>query len=59
MTDEQRRDIVVYRMIFEKRSAGDYEDFITHDLKTAEMLYPETKQFVYRMKELVDSWLSK
>lgn len=46
-----------YRMIFEKRSAGDYEDFITHDLKSAEALYPETRQFVCRIKELVDAWL--
>ena len=48
-----------YRMIFEKRSAGDYEDFITHDLKTAETLYPETKLFINRIKELIDSWLAK
>ena len=46
-----------YRVIFEKRSAGDYDDFITHDLKSAESLYPETQQFVYRIKELVDVWL--
>ncbi len=46
-----------YRMIFEKRSAGDYDDFITHDLKTAEMLYPGTENFVYRIKEIVDAWL--
>ena len=45
------------RMIFEKRSAGDYDDFITHDLKTAEMLYPETENFVHRIKEIVDVWL--
>ena len=46
-----------YRMIFEKRSAGDYEDFITHNLETAEILYPETERFVNRIKELVDFWL--
>lgn len=48
-----------YRMIFEKRSAGDYEDFITHDLKTAEMLYPETERFVYRIYGLIDCWLAE
>ena len=46
-----------YRMIFEKRSAGDYDDFITHDLKTAEMLYPGTENFVHHIKEIVDAWL--
>ena len=46
-----------YRMIFEKRSAGDYDDFITHDLQTAETLYPGTENFVYRIKEIVDAWL--
>ena len=44
-------------MIFEKRSAGDYEDFITHDLKSAEALYPETQRFVLHIQELVDAWL--
>ncbi len=48
-----------YRMIFEKRSAGDYEDFITHNLETAEMLYPETEKFVSRIKELVDFWFTE
>ena len=48
-----------YRMIFEKRSAGDYEDFITHNLETAEMLYPETEKFVSSIKELVDFWFTE
>ena len=48
-----------YRMIFEKRSAGDYEDFITHDLATAEMLYPKAEEFIYKIKELVDIWFSE
>lgn len=46
-----------YRVIFEKRSSGDYDDFITFDLKTVKSFYPETEQFVYRIKELVDAWL--
>ena len=45
-----------YRVIFEKRSAGDYEDFITYNLSMVEMLYPEAEQFVLRIKDLVDIW---
>ena len=48
-----------YSVIFAKRSAGDYEDFITHDLKTAETYYPQTKVFVSWIKELVDAWLAE
>lgn len=46
-----------YRVIFDKRSAGDYEDFITHDLETVESFYPQTEEFVNQIKTLVDNWL--
>lgn len=46
-----------YSVIFSKRSAGDYEDFVTHDLETAEAFYPQTKLFVERINELVEAWL--
>lgn len=48
-----------YRIIFEKRSSGDYEDFISYDLESVEPLYPETHRFVYRIKELIDAWLTE
>lgn len=48
-----------YRIIFEKRSSGDYDDFITYDLEIVNSLYPETRRFVYRIKELIDVWLEE
>ncbi|MBE6283800.1 MAG: HEPN domain-containing protein [Mediterranea massiliensis] len=48
-----------YRIIFEKRSSGDYEDFINYDLETVNSLYPETCRFVIFIKGLVDAWLTK
>ena len=48
-----------YRVIFDKRSAGDYEDFITHDLETAEAFFPQTEEFVNQIKILVDIWLKE
>lgn len=48
-----------YRIIFDKRSAGDYEDFITYDQKTAESFYPKTQEFVLYIKELVNVWLEE
>ena len=48
-----------YRIIFEKRSSGDYEDFINYDMEAVNSLYPETCQFVSFIKSLVDAWLVK
>jgi uncharacterized protein (UPF0332 family) len=38
---------------FSKRSAGDYEDFITHTRDTVMELYPQAENFVECVKELL------
>ena len=61
MTAEQRNDIVNYRIelgrfysvAFSKRSAGDYEDFITHTRETVMELYPQAERFVECVKNLL------
>ena len=42
-----------YSVAFSKRSAGDYEDFITHTRETVMELYPQAKRFVDCVKELL------
>lgn len=42
-----------YSVVFSKRSAGDYEDFITHTRETVMELYPQAKRFVDCVKELL------
>lgn len=37
---------------FSKRSAGDYEEFITHTRDTVMELYPQAENFVECVKEL-------
>lgn len=41
-----------YSVAFSKRSAGDYEDFITHTRETVMELYPQAERFVECIKEL-------
>lgn len=48
-----------YTVIFSKRSAGDYEDFISHDLSIVEEFYPQAQHFVTCIKDLVDAWLTE
>lgn len=47
-----------YTLIFSKRSAGDYEDFINYTEDTAQALYPQAEDFVMAIKAMVDGWLS-
>lgn len=47
-----------YTLIFSKRSAGDYEDFINYTEDTARALYPQTEDFVMEIKSMVDSWFA-
>lgn len=70
MTDEERNAIVAYRMenarrtsvekgefytlIFNKRSSGDYEDFISHDQKTVNELYPLALDFIDSIDRLLE-----
>ena len=42
-----------YSVAFSKRSAGDYEDFITHTRETLMELYPQAERFVECVKELL------
>lgn len=36
-----------YSQLFSKRETGDYEDFINHDLKTVESLFPVARICCY------------
>lgn len=54
LTHEQGR---FYSKLFSKRSTGDYEDFVTHNLQTVDELYPDAKAFVAAIKTLLASWL--
>lgn len=47
----------IYRNLFDKRSSGDYEDFFYHTKESAEALFPDAKNFVERIKNLVWEWL--
>lgn len=47
-----------YTLIFSKRSAGDYEDFINYTEDIARALYPQTEDFVMEIKSMVDSWFA-
>ncbi len=42
-----------YSVAFSKRSAGDYEDFITRTSDTVMELYPQAERFVGCVKELL------
>ena len=42
-----------YSVAFSKRSAGDYEDFITHTRETIMELYPQAERFVECVKDLL------
>ena len=42
-----------YTLIFNKRSSGDYEDFINHDQKTVDELYPYALTFINSIDELL------
>jgi len=44
-----------YSIAFSKRSAGDYEDFITHTRETVMELYPQAERFVECVKNLLGS----
>lgn len=46
-----------YSRIFTKRSTGDYDDFISHDLDTVDNLYPKAQLFVSTIEQMVKEWL--
>lgn len=43
-----------YTLIFNKRSSGDYEDFISHDQKTVNELYPLALDFIDSIDRLLE-----
>ncbi len=47
-----------YSQLFSKRETGDYEDFINHDLKTVESLFPVARSFVAIIEDCVSRWLT-
>lgn len=46
-----------YSLLYSKRTAGDYEDFLTHDKETADLLYPRSMEFVSQLSTLIENWL--
>lgn len=42
-----------YSMLFSKRTAGDYEDFLTHNKETADSLYPRCVEFISQVESVV------
>jgi len=42
-----------YSMLFSKRTAGDYEDFLTHNKETADALYPRCVEFILQVESVV------
>ena len=50
LTAEQGR---FYSKLFSKRSTGDYDDFVNHDEKTVDDLFPEAEKFIQAIKDLL------
>lgn len=48
-----------YSLLYSKRTAGDYEDFLTHDKETADLLYPRSVEFVSQITVLIEKWLNE
>lgn len=48
-----------YTVMFNKRSAGDYEDFIQHTQQTVNDLYPKAKEFISTISNLLSDYVSK
>lgn len=42
-----------YGLLFSKRTAGDYEDFLTHNKETADALYPRCVEFISQISAIV------
>ncbi|MBR4350493.1 MAG: hypothetical protein IKP99_07190 [Bacteroidales bacterium] len=38
-------------------SAGDYEDFLTHDKDTVDWLFPRSVEFISQIAAMVEEWL--
>ncbi|MEG1546524.1 MAG: HEPN domain-containing protein, partial [Bacteroides sp.] len=44
-----------YSIMFNKRSSGDYEDFINHTQSTVDQLYPKAEEFI----SFINSYLTE
>lgn len=44
-----------YTIIFNKRTSGDYEDFIVHTQKTVDELYPPAQHFIDCIEVLINN----
>lgn len=42
-----------YSLIYAKRTSGDYEDFINHDLETVEKFQPQAQNLIEQIKVLL------
>ena len=49
----------LYGQLFEKRTKGDYEDLFNNNLAICEELYPQARQFVEVMSNLVEEWIKE
>ena len=47
-----------YSLIYAKRTSGDYEDFINHDLDTVEKFQPQAQQLVKQIKDILSEYIS-
>lgn len=50
LTPEQGK---FYSQLFNKRSTGDYDDFVNHDLETVDDLFPKAVDFIQSIKNLL------
>ena len=46
-----------YSLIFAKRTSGDYEDFINHDLDTVEKYQPQAQMLIEEIKNLLSEFI--
>ena len=46
-----------YSLLYSKRTAGDYEDFLTHDKDTVDWLFPRSVEFILQIAAMVEEWL--
>ncbi|MBR4582289.1 MAG: HEPN domain-containing protein [Bacteroidales bacterium] len=47
-----------YSLIYAKRTSGDYEDFINHDLDTVEKFQPQAQQLVKQIKDILSEYIT-
>ena len=48
-----------YSLIYAKRTSGDYEDFINHNLDTVEKFQPQAQQLVEQIKDILSEYITE